>query len=76
MEERLDCELAWKLNREKLIKMADRNTFLALATAFGLAWDLATGVIDTWERHFKSVNVPFGVEATGKLLILWKERRV
>jgi len=34
------------------------------------------GVIDTWERHFKSVNVPFGVESIGKELVLWKERRV
>jgi len=41
MEEKLTCELAWKLNREKLIKMANRNTFLALATAFELGWDLA-----------------------------------
>ena len=44
MEERLTCELAWKLNREKLIQMANQNTFNALATAFELAWDLATEV--------------------------------
>jgi len=33
-------------------------------------------IIDTWEKHFRSVAVPFGVEAIGKDLILWKERRV
>ena len=41
MEERLTCEMAWKLNREMLIRMANRNTFLALATAFEAGWDLA-----------------------------------
>ena len=41
-KERLSCEEAWKLNRENLIRMANRNTFLALATAFETGWDLAT----------------------------------
>jgi len=40
--EKLTCSMAWKLNREKLIKMANQNTFNALATAFELAWKLAT----------------------------------
>lgn len=34
--------MAWKLNREKLIRIANRNTFQALATAFETGWDLAT----------------------------------
>ena len=41
-KERLSCEEAWKLNRENLIRMANKNTFLALATAFETGWDLAT----------------------------------
>jgi len=32
--------------------------------------------IHSGEKHFRSVAVPFGVEAIGKDLILWKERRV
>ena len=35
-------ELAWKENKEKLIQMANRNTFLALEAAFELAWKLTT----------------------------------
>jgi len=31
--EKLTCEMAWKLNREKLIRIANRNTFQALAIA-------------------------------------------
>jgi len=42
VEERLTCQEAWKLNKDKLIKMACKNTFIALATAFELAWTLAT----------------------------------
>jgi len=34
--------MAWKLNRDKLIRMANRNTFNALAIAFETGWDLAT----------------------------------
>jgi len=33
-------------------------------------------IIDSWEKHFKEVGSPFGVEAKGKDLILWKERRI
>jgi len=42
MAQELTCEMAWKLNRENLIRMANRNTFQALATAFETAWELAT----------------------------------
>jgi len=41
-KEKMTCEMAWKLNREKLIRLANRNTFQALATAFETGWDLAT----------------------------------
>ena len=40
--EKLTCSMAWKLNREKLIQMANQNTFNALATAFEAGWNLAT----------------------------------
>jgi len=33
------------------------------------------GIIDSWEKYLKSVGSCFGVEAIGKRLILWKERR-
>jgi len=40
-------------------------------------------VMDTWEKHLSTVEtdfspgagVPFGIEARGKMLVLWKERR-
>ena len=32
-------------------------------------------VMDTWEKHFREVGSPFAVEAIGRELILWKERR-
>ena len=43
-EEELTCEMAWKLHREKLIKIAGHNTFQALATAFETAWKLASKI--------------------------------
>jgi len=42
VEGRLTCELAWKLNKDKLIRMAYKNTFNALAATAELFWDLAT----------------------------------
>jgi len=33
-------------------------------------------IVDTWEKHFRSVNVPYAVEVRGRELILWKERKV
>ena len=35
-------ELAWKENKDKLIRMAYKNTFNALALAAELFWNLAT----------------------------------
>jgi len=32
-------------------------------------------VMDTWEKHLTEVESPFAIEAIGKHLILWKERR-
>ena len=32
-------------------------------------------VMDTWEKHFRSIGVPYGIEAIGKETILYKERR-
>ena len=42
MAQELTCEMAWKLNRDKLINKANHNTFNALATAFEIGWNLAT----------------------------------
>ena len=44
-------ELAWKENKDKLIRMAYRNTFNALAATAELFWDLATE-----EANRKGIN--------------------
>jgi len=35
-----------------------------------------TEILEVWERHFKSVKVPYRIEQRGNLLYLIKERRV
>ena len=40
--EEITCAMAWKLNKDKLIRMAYKNTFNALAATAELFWDLAT----------------------------------
>ena len=42
MEEKLTYEEAWKLHRDRLVRLAYKNTFNALAAAAELFWDLAT----------------------------------
>jgi len=45
MEEKmLTCERAWELNRDRLIKMAYRNTFNTVKEAFETGWNLAVEV--------------------------------
>ena len=55
--EKLTCSMAWKLNREKLIKLANQNMFNALATAFELAWDLAT---EEAKKDDRKTNTTYG----------------
>lgn len=38
----LTREMAWNLHNERLIKLANHNTFFALVDAFETAWIMAT----------------------------------
>jgi len=55
--EKLTCEMAWELNRDRLVKMAYKNTFNALATTAELFWILAT---EEAKKDDRKTNTTYG----------------